>query len=337
MILQELRTGGLNVENIQLLVATGLHKGETRSDLVERMGDALPEGIEANFHDSDNTDELSNLGRLSSGSPLYLNKAVVESDLVVIESTVEPHFFAGFTGGSKVILPGVAGTETILWNHSGKNVDDPRSRSGVVENPIRADANESLSHLKRTFAVNLVLDNQKRIVHCTTGDPIDSFNVSAEAVNAHSRVKLTARPDIVITTNGGYPLDRNMYQCVKGIAVPEDVMHAHSKIIMVSECVDGVAHQDFFDLMRSNSPDALYEKVRNSIVSERDDWEAQVLSRVLCRAPVFFVTRSELSSQVEAMHMRYASTVEQALSLTGVTGGERILVVPYGPSTVLSL
>jgi nickel-dependent lactate racemase len=337
LIMDELRSGGLDGERVKVLVATGLHKGETTSDVKERFGSELLENLEVNIHDSDEYDQLSFLGTLRSGTPLFLNKDVVEADLIIIESSVEPHFFAGFTGGSKVILPGVAGTETILRNHSWKNIDDPKSRYGIVENPIRADANAALRTLKSTFALNLVLDDQKRIVHATAGGPIVSFNKAAQIVTAHSRILIEKRPDIVITTNGGYPLDRNVYQCVKGIAVPEEILLPGSKIIMVGECADGTAHEEFRRMLVGNSPNELYEKLKTSEVPERDQWEAQVLCRILRQNPVWFITRSELRSDIESMHMHYAATIEQALDSARVGKRERVLVVPEGPSAILKV
>lgn len=336
-VLEELEAGGLHRDTIRVLIATGLHKGETRDDVRERLGSELVEDLEVRVHDSDDQEGLMFLGALESGTPLFLNKSVVESDLVIIESTVEPHFFAGFTGGSKVILPGVAGTETVLQNHRWQNVDDSRSRYGVLENPVRADANAALRFIKRAFSLNVVLDDQKRITYANSGDVVTSFNIVADIVTEHSRVLVETRPDLVITTNGGYPLDRNLYQCVKGIAVPEQIVHPSSRIIMVGECADGVAHDEFRSLVTGRSPKETYEKLKSSDVTVRDQWEAQVLCRVLSQNPVWFVTRSALSSEIESMHMHYASTVEEALDSAGLSKEDEVLIVPQGPSTILNV
>ena len=337
LILEELRSGGMDLDRIMVLVATGLHKGETMTDVTDRLGGELVGKLEVVIHDSDDRTRLVELGRLSSGTPLWLNRSVTESDLVIVESNVEPHFFAGFTGGSKVILPGVAGTGTILRNHSWKNIDNSASRYGATENPIRADANEALRHLGRTFALNIVLDSQKRIVHATAGDPISSFNAVAESVRQHSSVQVRDSPDVVITTNGGYPLDRNAYQCVKGIAVPERILHGDSRIIMAGECMDGVGHSDFLRLLASNTPEAVYDKLREGEALIRDQWEVQVLCRILRKTPVCFITRPELASEIRSMHMDYAQTIEQALDSANLRRGERVLVLPQGPMTLPTL
>jgi nickel-dependent lactate racemase len=337
LILEELRSGGMNWDRVKVLVATGLHKGETMVDVGERLGTELRDKLRVEIHDSDDQTRLVELGRLSSTTPLWLNRSVVESDLIIVESTVEPHFFTGFTGGSKVILPGVAGTETILRSHCWKNVDDQTSRYGMTENPIRAEANEALRYLGRTFALNLVLDNQKRIVHATGGDPISSFNAAAEAVKLRSSVQIKNQPDVVITTNGGYPLDRNVYQCVKGIAVPETILHRDSRIIMVSECMDGVGHPDFLRLLASDTPETIYDKLKEGKAPIRDQWQVQVLCRILRRTPVSFVTRLELASEIKSMHMDYAETIEQALDRVKLRRGENVLVLPQGPMTIPTL
>jgi nickel-dependent lactate racemase len=207
----------------------------------------------------------------------------------------------------------------------------------MIENPIRAEANETLRHLGRTFALNVVLDSQKRIVHATAGDPLLSFNAVAESVRLRSSVQVKDSPDVVITTNGGYPLDRNVYQCVKGIAVPEKILHEDSRIIMVSECMDGVGHHDFMRLLASDTPDAIYEKLRKGETSVRDQWEVQVLCRVLRKTPVCFVTRPEIASEIRSMHMEYAQTIEQALNAVRLREGESVLILPQGPMTLPTL
>jgi nickel-dependent lactate racemase len=337
LILKELRSGGMDSDCIRVLIATGLHKGETMTDVGERLGRELLDKLEVEIHDSDDQTRLVDLGKLSSGTPLLLNRSVTENDLVIVESNVEPHFFAGFTGGSKVILPGVAGTETILQNHCWKNIDNSTSRYGMIENPIRADANEALRHVSKAFALNVVLDDQKRIVRATAGDPVASFNDLAESVRLHSSVQVKDPPDLVITTNGGYPLDRNVYQCVKGIAVPEGILHEHSRIIIASECADGVGHQDFLRLLSSDTPELVYNKLRQGGALIRDQWEVQVLCRILHKTQVCFVTRPELASEIRSMHMGYAQTIEEALDSVNLRSGERVLVLPQGPMTLPTL
>jgi nickel-dependent lactate racemase len=336
-ILDELRAAGMNEQRVTILVATGLHKGETILDVKERFGTKLIEKLDVTIHDSDDQHQLAFLGNLHSGTPLFLNKEVTKSDLIIVESTVEPHFFAGFTGGAKVILPGVAGTETILRNHCWQNIDDVRSRQGIIDNPIRADANEALSYLKTIFSLNLILDGRKRVVYATSGDIKASFNMAAEAMARHCIVQVRERPDVVITTNGGYPLDRNVYQCVKGIAVAEKIVHVGSRIVMVGECVDGVSHEDFLSILARDPPDIILERIKKSDLASRDQWEVQILCRIMHRCPVWFVTRPELSSQIESMRMHYASTVEKALESLGLRKGERVLVLPEGPSTILGI
>ena len=333
-ILKELKFAGIK-SKVTVLIATGLHRDETIDDVRERFGRELTEEVQVAIHDSDNEDELVFKGNLPSGTPLYLNRSVDDSDLVIIESTVEPHFFAGFTGGSKVILPGVAGTRTVLRNHCWRNIDDPRSRYGNVNNPIRADANATLKLLrKKIFALNLILDSQKRITHVMAGHALESFNLAAKKVIQHSRIFVKTQPDVVITSNGGYPLDRNLYQCVKGISVPERITHHASRIIMVGECADGVSHAAFKELLMAGRPSEIYAKLQSGN-TVRDQWEAQVLCRILLKNRVWFVTGRELRSEIEAMHMQYAPSLEDALKSCNLAKGERVLVAAEGPKLIL--
>jgi nickel-dependent lactate racemase len=333
LILKELKAGGIKGE-VKVLIATGLHRDETINDVRERFGTKLTDELQIIIHNSDDESESVFLGKLPSGTHLYLNRTVVESDLVIIEGTVEPHFFAGFTGGSKVILPGVASSKTVLENHRWQNIDNYQSRYGTLDNPIRADGNSALKFLKKTFALNLVLSSQKRIVHATAGHVTESFNTIAKKVTEHSRILVKKRPDIVITSNGGYPLDRNIYQCVKGIAVPEEITHDGSRIIMVGECADGISHGAFKELLLAGGPSEIYAKLKSGD-TVRDQWEAQVLCRILLKNQVWFVTRKELKLEIEGMHMHYASTIEEALNSCNVLKGEQALVAPEGPSLIL--
>jgi nickel-dependent lactate racemase len=335
IILSELRTGGVTATAVTLVIATGLHKGETMSDLRERLPGDVIDNLDVIIHDSDNHDQLTSVGNLQSGAPLLLNRAVIEADLVVVESTVEPHMFAGFTGGSKMILPGLAGTDTILANHGWRNIDDSRSHYGAIDNPVRSESNEALRHLGKVFSLNLILDKQKRIVFANSGEIVASFVSAAEEVARHCKIQIVERPDVVLTTNGGYPLDRNFYQCVKGIAVPEEVVQKTSRIIMVGECSDGVAHQRFLELMQSGTPSEIYRRIRSSDVPVCDQWQVQILCRILEHNPVWFVTRNELKSEIESANMQYASTVEEALSAAKLTEGELVLTVPEGPALIL--
>jgi len=334
-ILKELQTAGVDKKSVKLLVATGLHKGETSIDLKERFGAELLEDMEVVIHDSDDQQQLTTLGRLRSGTPLTLNRDLVKSDLIVVESPVEPHFFAGFTGGPKMILPGLAGTETILRNHGWRNIDDPRSHYGVIDNPIRAEANEASRHLRRIFSLNLVLNNRKRIVYANSGEIMAAFTSAADQVTRHSQVQIAERPDVVVTTNGGYPLDRNLYQCIKGIAVPEEIMHGRSRIIMIGECKDGTAHSGFMELLRSGTASEVYDRIRTSDTPACDQWQVQILCRILGQNHVWFVTRKVLKSEVESAHLHYAPTIEEALAAAKLLQGERVLLVPEGPAMIL--
>jgi nickel-dependent lactate racemase len=187
---------------------------------------------------------------------------------------------------------------------------------------------------KKIFALNLILNAQKRIAQVTAGHALESFNMAVKKVIQHSRILVKKQPDVVITSNGGYPLDRNVYQCVKGIAVPEQITHDASRIIMVGECADGISHGAFKELLLAGTPSEIYAKLE-SANTVRDQWEAQVLCRILLKNQVWFVTRRELKSEIERMHMHYASTIQEALKSCNLVEGERVLVAPEGPSLIL--
>ena len=162
-----------------------------------------------------------------------------------------------------------------------------------------------------------------------------AFTSAADQVTRHSQVQIAERPDVVVTTNGGYPLDRNLYQCIKGIAVPEEIMHGRSRIIMIGECKDGTAHPGFMELLRSGTASEVYDRIRTSHTPVCDQWQVQILCRILSKNHVWFVTRKELKSEVESAHLHYAPTIEEALAAAKLLQGERVLLVPEGPAMIL--
>jgi len=288
-------------------------------------------------HDAYDSSNLVYAGSTSRNTPVWLNRDVAESDLVIADGYIEPHFFAGYTGGGKSILPGVSGFETIKVNHGAAMIDHPRSRVGVLDgNPIYEDIVEGARLGKLDFSINVTLDSEKRITGVFAGDFEEAHRAGASFLGSHVRVK-TQEADIAITTNGGYPLDRDLYQAVKGMTVAEEVVRDGGVIIIASECRDGVGHPDFMELVeRSKTPDEILEIIRSPGFFQVDQWEAHVLARVLTRFHVICVTSGVEHNTVEKMHMVPAKTVEDAIDITrGIVARDpEIIVVPGGPSTI---
>jgi len=336
LIIKEIKQVNKSV-SIKVLVACGLHRAPTQEEMREKFGSILLESVEFVIHDAKDRSTLAYIKTLSSGNELWINKEVVNSDLVIAEGLIEPHFVAGFSGGPKSILPGVAGYETIMENHSAPNVDHPKARSGILEdNPVYEEMVEAAKAAGLKFILNVVLDKDKKIIKAFAGNPFEAHKAGCRFILDLARVKVSPT-DIVITSNNGYPLDRNLYQAVKGLDAAEKVCKERGVILLVSQCIDGIGHKKFYEIMaRSNGPKDVLSKIRNKVIWEEDQWEAQILARILEKCTVIVVTDSIKPQLIENMHMRYATCLEQALDMAFELKGKdaKITVIPQGPVVI---
>ncbi|UCH57873.1 MAG: nickel-dependent lactate racemase [Candidatus Bathyarchaeota archaeon] len=334
--LRDLKEAGIHDGQVKVVVATGLHRPCTEEELRERLDVEIQSRISVINHDARDDSNLVEIGETSHGTPIWLNKTVHESDLVISDGYIEPHFFAGYTGGGKNILPGVAGYETIKANHRAAMIDHPNARAGILDgNPVYEDIVEGARLGGLGFSINVTLDPQKRISGIFAGEFKKAHRAGSRFLDGHVRVE-TPEADIVVTTNGGYPLDRDLYQAVKGMTVAEAVVREGGVAIIASECIDGVGHPRFRELVeRFESPREILEIVRAPGFFMVDQWEAQILARVLTRCEVICVTGIE-PSVIRSMHMTPAKDIDEALSLAlKILGRDpEIVVVPAGPSTI---
>ncbi|MDR0469077.1 MAG: nickel-dependent lactate racemase [Peptococcaceae bacterium] len=318
---------------ITILIATGLHRPMTDEEMLEQFGSDLCGRYKIVNHIARDKDSLTSFGKLQSGNELYLNKLVAESDLVIAEGFIESHFFAGFSGGRKSILPGVAGESSILANHKPENIASPMSRqSNLTDNPIHDECLEAARLSGLAFILNVALDKEKQIIAAFAGDPVEAHLAGCRFVK--DTMSVDAQPaDISITSNNGYPLDRNLYQVVKGIDTASAVTKERGVIIAVARCADGVGHERFRDLILScASITELCEKMSAS-PSEIDKWQAQVLAKALTRHKIILVSEGIDRKLAERMFFIYADMIGEALDLALAEVGldASINVLPEGP------
>ena len=336
-MLEELRAGNPDIR-ITLLVATGCHRGTTEDELRRKLGDEIFDRERIVVHDCDRNNIP--VGKLPSGAELLADRLAVETDLLVAEGFIEPHFFAGFSGGRKSVLPGICARKTVLGNHCSRFIDSDFARAGILEgNPIHKDMIAAAQMLHLAYIVNVVIDEEKNTVAAFAGDPVQAHQQGCEFLG--ERCRICAEPaDIVITTNGGAPLDQNIYQCVKGITTAEGAVRRGGAIILCAECADGVGGETFYhDLKDCTDAAALYDRIMATPAdkTEPDQWQSQILARVMRDHPIFMVTRPQLRQTVEEMKMTYAATVEEALAAAEKAVGkpERIYVIPDGVSVIV--
>lgn len=314
-ILAEIRKGN-PLADISILIATGCHRGTTQDELVSKFGPEIVKQEKIHIHDCDMS-ELVNLGTLPSGGKCYVNRLAVEADLLVAEGFIEPHFFAGFSGGRKSVLPGIAGRTTVLANHCAEFIDHPKSRTGILDgNPIHADMLWAAKQAKLAFIVNVVLNGEKKVIHAVAGDCVAAHKAGTDFLEKLCGAE--SKPtDIVISTNGGFPLDQNVYQAVKGMTAAEAVVKEGGVIIMLAQSGDGLGGDDFYHQL-ADEPDihktlATFRQ-RTREQTRPDQWQSQILLRILTRAKVIYISQMP-DETVRRMHMYPAHSIEEALIL----------------------
>ena len=339
ILLKRIRSVNPKID-VTILIATGFHRPTTNEELVNKFGQEIVDNEKIVIHVSTDYSTVIHVGTLPSGGELLLNKIAMEAELLISEGFIEPHFFAGFSGGRKSILPGVASAKTVMANHCSEFIASEFARSGVIENnPIHIDMLYAAKQAKLAFILNVVIDSEKKVISAFAGDSELAHVKGCKFVMELASVK-AVKADIAISSNGGYPLDQNLYQSVKGMTAAEATCKDGGVIIMVSACNDGHGGQSFYDnIANAKSPREVLDKVikvgRNETAP--DQWEFQILARILDKFTVILVSDLVDPEMIKKMHMQHALTfkdaLERALKIKGKDA--TITVIPDGVSVVV--
>lgn len=334
----ELKEGNPDID-ITLLVATGFHRPTTKEELINKVGEEIYNSSKIVIHDSRNAESNVQVGILPSGAPCVIDRVAAEADLVVSEGFIEPHFFAGFSGGRKSVLPGISDQVTVLGNHCSRFIDSENSRTGKLDgNPMHEDMLAAAKFAKLAYIVNVVIDEEKKTVAAFAGNYVTAHRKGCDFLLSYAKVK-PQYADIVITSNGGAPLDQNIYQCVKSMSAAEATCNPGGVIIECVECADGHGGQSFYESLRDcESTQALYAEFMATPQDKTipDQWESQILARILNKFTVIMVTRPELETMVTEMKMKYAPSLEAAMAMAKGMGKQSVTVIPNGISVIVA-
>lgn len=340
ILLEEIRSTNPEAD-ITILIATGFHRPTTHEELVNKFGEEIVNNEKIIVHKSGVDEDMVELDRLPSGGRLLLNKHAINTDLLISEGFIEPHFFAGFSGGRKSVLPGVASEKTVLANHCSKFIASDYSRTGILdENPIHKDMAFAAEQARLAFILNVVIDAEKKIINAFAGDRVKAHAEGCDFVRGLSTIE-GVNADIAITSNGGYPLDQNVYQSVKSMTAAEAAAADDGIIIEVSRCNDGHGGESFYKTFKEAAdPKDIEDRVLQIPMEETiaDQWEIQILARILVRHKVIFVTDPENKQLIEDMHMTYAASLDEALNMAKEIKGEdaKVAFVPDGVSVIVN-
>ncbi len=336
-LIDELNSYDIEDSQILILIATGLHRRSREEELDRILGTKLRGRIKVVDHVATDKNTLEYLGQSSDNIPIYINKHYYESDLKILSGYVEPHFFFGFSGGRKSIVTGIVGEETIQGNHSAENVESPYSRFGIYkENPMHKNSVEISKKVGVDFIVNVCINENHKITQVASGDFEQAHEFLVNYQLNHVFRQISDPYDIVICGNGGYPLDLNLYQGVKSMAIGEMAVKKNGTIISVNELSDGVGHDNFKELIFSGkTPKQIYDEILNKKIIVPDQWEIQILTRILMKSDIYVV--SKLSKEkIGNIGLKHAKSVEDAIELALNKHGKnaRMLFLPNGPQVL---
>ena len=325
-------------ENILLINQLGTHRPNTTAELESMLTPEVVRNYRVINHEPENPDALVQVGVTGDGTPALLNKHALAADLRIVTGFIEPHFFAGFSGGPKGIMPGVAGLKTVMSNHGARNLNSPRAAFGVTEgNPLWEELRDIALRAGPSFLINVTLNEQKQITNVFAGDLIQAHKAGTLFVREAAMQKVKAPFEIVVTTNTGYPLDMNLYQGVKGMSAAARIVTEGGTIILACECSEGIPDGSPIDQLfkLAKSPEELLAMISTPGFSRPEQWQAQIQTLIQRKARVL-VHSSIDPATLRRAHLEPCADIGQTvLELLAHYGpAARVAVLPQGPLTI---
>ncbi len=333
-ILGALEAAGIARERIEIVVATGLHRANTREELVEMTSAAVVERYRFRNHIARNADEHVHLGRTRRGTEIWLDRGFIESDLKVVTGLIEPHLMAGYSGGRKGVAPGLAGVETMRSAHGPAMLEDNVGPGIIDGNPFHEDLLEIARLARVDFLVDVSIDRGRRLTGVFAGDLEQAHAAGMRAVEHEVRVDLDAPADIVITSAGGYPLDATFYQSIKGLTGALNVVRRGGTIVLAAPLNEGIGGEEFRELLRTaQGNDEFMARITAPGFFRIDQWMVQHLCQVLRKAQVVLVSTKLPADVGRTLMVDAASSVEAAVrdALPRYGPHPHVAVLPQGP------
>jgi len=342
VILAELEAAGVASQDITLLNALGTHRPQTEAELRAMLGDGVVDTYRCLQHDAFDDASLVAIGVTTRGNAVRVNRTYLEADVRILTGFIEPHFFAGFSGGPKAVLPALAGAESVFTNHSRAMIAHPQATWGVVDgNPIWEEMREVALMTQPTFLLNVTLNVDKQITGVFAGELAAAHAEGRRFVREQAMVAVDEPYDVVLTTNSGYPLDQNLYQCVKGMSAARQIVRKGGAIIMAGACQDGLPdHGRYAELLRTGgSPQGVLDLLAQPGFTAQDQWQVQIQAMIQQHADVYVFSDGLSDRQIEDALFRPCRNIEATLEmlLDDLGPGARICVLPEGPQTVAYL
>lgn len=337
-LLDALLAAGLREDRITLINGLGTHRAQSIDELRRMLGDRLVDQFRIVQHDAWDNTALVGVARNSAGRIVCVNRAYVESSVRILTGFVEPHFFAGFSGGPKAVLPGIADLESIMDNHGAAMLAHPKATwAQTAGNPLWEEIRDVAIATQPTFALNVTLNRERAITGVFAGEMLMAHRAATEFVGRHAMRPVRGPFDIVITSNSGYPLDLNLYQAVKGMSAASQIVKPGGDIIVAAECWDGIpSHGEYGRLLHeAASIEDLLATIEAPGFRCHDQWEAQIQAQIQLRARVHVYADGLTDAQLADAKVTPCRSIEGFLeTLLRTNPWARIAVLPDGPQTV---
>lgn len=339
VLLAELESAGVRRDDITLLNGLGTHRKQTEGELRSMLGDHVVDNYRCLQHDCHDDANLIPMDRTSLGHPVRINKHYLDADLRILTGFIEPHFFAGYSGGPKAVLPSLAGAESVFTNHGLAMIAHPRATWDVTDgNPIWEEMRDVALNTNPTFLLNVTLNTERQITGVFAGDMLTAHAQGCAFVKKTAMVGVEAPYDIVLTTNSGYPLDQNLYQSVKGISAASKIVKENGAIIMAAACEDGLPdHGQYADILAiAGSPDGVMEMISRPGFSVQDQWQVQIQAQIQQMADVFVYSDNLSDEQIRQALFKPCRDIPETIGRLHEKFGIdlRICVLPEGPQTI---
>jgi nickel-dependent lactate racemase len=340
-MIEDLLAAGVPAAGITVLVATGLHRPNEGAELAELIGDSwVQETVRVENHFARNDAEHVDLGVTPTrGVPVKIDRRFIEADLKIATGLVEPHFMAGYSGGRKVVAPGVAHADTIRTFHSARFMEDPFAAScNLAGNPLHEEQLEIIRMIGEIYGLNTVIDEERALIHVTFGEVIASHLAAVEFIRGITEINLPRRFRTVVTSAAGYPLDKTYYQTVKGMVTPIDILAPGGTLIIASECSEGLGSPEFHQCQSrlvDLGPDAFLRTLLGKSMADVDEWQTEMQLKPMRIGRVQLYTSGLSGEERRVTGVEVIESVERAIRDSMARSGEaEVAVIPEGPYVV---
>lgn len=341
LIIAQLEAAGIPGEQITILIATGIHRPNEGAELERLVGAEIANSYRVINHFSKNLDEMVLVGKVADGVPAYVNKTYVDADLKILTGFIEPHMWAGFSGGRKSILPGISSVKTLEFMHGPEMVAHPQTRYGVLEgNPFHQAGLDIMAKAGADFIVNVTLDTDKQVTGVFAGHPVEAHLAGVNFLRQHCVKTLDKPLDFVVTTNAGAPLDCNLYQTAKGLSGVSSATREGGVILIATECLEGFGSEEYRAVFEHvTTPAEFIRKLMQKEFFVPDQWCAQETYQVMLKNEVWVHTEGIDAATLERFHFKPVVDLDRAIEELLQRFGEdaRWAIVPDGPLLILQV